>query len=77
MGPGFIAQYLRGMAGGVAQVDAVQAQQREASRVSPGGAAEVVLEGFVQVTTAGEGEVAAQLPVVEVTGDDHWRILGQ
>ncbi|MNG20319.1 hypothetical protein D3C84_1045630 [compost metagenome] len=77
MRPGFVAEDLRGVAAGVAQVNAVQAQQREAGRIGPGGATVVVLEGFMQIATAGEGEIATQLPVVEVAGDDHRGVLGQ
>jgi hypothetical protein len=45
--PGFVPKYLRGMAAGVTQVYAVQAQQRETGRVGPGRATVVVLEGFM------------------------------
>ncbi|MNG26444.1 hypothetical protein D3C84_1114410 [compost metagenome] len=65
------------MAAGVAQVNAVQAQQRKPRRVSLGGTAVMAFEGFVQVVAPGEGGVALQLPVVEIASDDHRRCVRQ
>ncbi|MNU11054.1 hypothetical protein D3C72_2586130 [compost metagenome] len=58
MRPGLTPEDARLMTVGVAQVDAVQAQQGKTRRVSLGGSAVVALEGFVQVIVAGEGGVA-------------------
>ncbi|MCY1434529.1 hypothetical protein D9M71_505910 [compost metagenome] len=63
------------MAGGVAHVDAVQAEQRIARREALGrhaiGPAERLHQGLL-----GEQVVGAQAPVVEVPGDYHRRLRG-
>lgn len=77
VGPRLVPEYLRLMAAGIAQVDAIQAQQGEPRGVGFGRAAMVALEGFVQVVAAGKGGIALHLPVVEVAGNDHRRIIRQ
>lgn len=75
--PRLVSEYLRLMAAGIAQVDAIQAQQGEPRWVGFGRAAMVAFEGFVQVVAAGKGGIALHLPVVEVAGNDHRRIIRQ
>ncbi|PAV93522.1 hypothetical protein WR25_01577 [Diploscapter pachys] len=65
------------MAVGIAQVHAVQAQQGQAGGIGAGEQAVVALERLVQVAVQAQGPVAAQLPVVEVAGDDHRGAGGQ
>ncbi|MNF94499.1 hypothetical protein D3C84_772110 [compost metagenome] len=65
------------MTAGIAQVNAVQAQQGKPGRVGFGGSPMMTLEGFVQVVAPGQGEVALKLPVIEIAGDDHRRIARQ
>ncbi|MNK95533.1 hypothetical protein D3C87_1157720 [compost metagenome] len=65
------------MAAGVAQVDAVQAQQGKPRGVGFGRTTMVAFEGFVQVIAAGQGGITLHLPVVEVAGNDHRRIIRQ
>ena len=77
MRPRFVAEDLRVVATGIAQINPIQSQQREPRGVGLGRAAVMAFEGFVQVVAAGEGDVALQLLVIEVAGDDHRRIVGQ
>lgn len=70
VGPGVTGQHHRLMAGGVAHVDAVQAQHRPAGGEAPGRLAELAGEDLVQ-TLFGEDRAGPQAPVVEVAGDDH------
>ena len=58
MRPRLVAEDLRVMTTGIAQVDPVQSQQRKTCRVGLGRAPMVALERFVQVVTTGEGGVA-------------------
>ncbi|MOA19945.1 hypothetical protein D3C78_1403570 [compost metagenome] len=64
------------MAVGVAQVDTVQAQQRQACRVGPRQQAVMTLECFMQAPVQAQGTVAVQLPVIEVAGNDHRGVSG-
>jgi len=75
--PRFVPQNLRRMALRVAQVDAVQAQQRHTRRVGTCEVAVVAFERFVQVVAQAQGAIAAQLPVVEVASDDNGCTFGQ
>nr|GEZ90996.1 hypothetical protein [Tanacetum cinerariifolium] len=63
--------------GGVAQVDAVKAQHREARGVGLRQTAVSAFKGLVQIAATLQAFVALQLPVVEVASDDHRGIVGQ
>ena len=77
MCPRLVAEDSRVMAAGIAQVDPVEAQQRESRRIRLGRAPVMTFEGLVQVIAAGEGGVALELPVIEIAGDNHRCIFGQ
>ena len=67
------AQHLRLMRAGVAEVDAIQRQQRPPRRESRGQAPIGKLEGFLQAAAREQG-MPTLPPIVEITSHDQGRV---
>lgn len=72
MRPRVLRQHLGSAGHGIAQVDAVQAQQRQTRRKTARRGAEMLAEGLYQVFA--QHGIGLQPPIVEIAGDDYRRL---